>query len=172
MRRILIGDVGCGKTVCAAAAIYIALSSGRQAALMVPTTILAEQHYRDLAPLFTKLGYEVGLLTGGTKQSEKKRLLARLSESENPLPLVIGTHALLSDNVTFADLALTVTDDHEGGQLHATAALDGLRNALDGDDAFLKLGTVRFLLFLITRHIVSSLSRTSVRPRGRRRLQP
>ena len=122
MRRILIGDVGCGKTVCAAAAIYVAVASGRQAALMVPTTILAEQHYRDLAPLFTKLGYEVGLLTGGTKQSEKKRLLARLSDPENPLPLVIGTHALLSDNVTFADLALTVTDEqHRFGVMQRTA---------------------------------------------------
>ena len=122
MRRILIGDVGCGKTVCAAAAIYIAVASGRQAALMVPTTILAEQHYRDLAPLFTKLGYEVGLLTGGTKQSEKKRLLARLSDPEDPLPLVIGTHALLSDNVTFADLALTVTDEqHRFGVMQRTA---------------------------------------------------
>lgn len=122
MRRILIGDVGCGKTVCAAAAIYIALQSGRQAALMVPTTILAEQHYRELAPLFSKLGYEVGILTSGTKQSEKKRLIARLSDPENPLPLVIGTHALLSDSVVFSDLALTVTDEqHRFGVMQRTA---------------------------------------------------
>ena len=122
MRRILIGDVGCGKTVCAAAAIYIALSSGRQAALMVPTTILAEQHYRELAPLFQKLGFEVALLTGATKQSERKRILARLSDPTSPLPLVIGTHALLSDDVTFADLALTVTDEqHRFGVMQRTA---------------------------------------------------
>ena len=122
MRRILIGDVGCGKTVCAAAAIYIAVSSGRQAALMVPTTILAEQHYRDLAPLFQALGYEVGLLTGGTKQSERKRLLSSLSDSENPLPFVIGTHALLTEDVVFSDLALTVTDEqHRFGVMQRTA---------------------------------------------------
>ncbi len=122
MRRILIGDVGCGKTVCAAAAIYIALSSGRQAALMVPTTILAEQHYRELAPLFEKLGYDVALLTGATKQSERKRILARLADPTSPLPLVIGTHALLSDDVVFADLGLTVTDEqHRFGVMQRTA---------------------------------------------------
>ena len=122
MRRILIGDVGCGKTVCAAAAIYIALSSGRQAALMVPTTILAEQHYRELAPLFEKLGFEVALLTGATKQSERKRLLSRLAAPLSPLPLVIGTHALLSDDVVFADLCLTVTDEqHRFGVMQRTA---------------------------------------------------
>ena len=122
MRRILIGDVGCGKTVCAAAAIYIALSSGRQAALMVPTTILAEQHYRELAPLFEKLGYDVALLTGATKQSERKRILARLADPTSPLPLVIGTHALLSVDVVFADLGLTVTDEqHRFGVMQRTA---------------------------------------------------
>ncbi|MBO6020396.1 MAG: ATP-dependent DNA helicase RecG [Clostridia bacterium] len=122
MRRILIGDVGCGKTVCAAAAIYIALQSGRQAALMVPTTILAEQHYRELSPLFAKLGFEVGLLTSGTKAAEKKRLIARLADPVSPLPLVIGTHALLSDDVVFADLALTVTDEqHRFGVMQRTA---------------------------------------------------
>ena len=122
MRRILIGDVGCGKTVCAAAAIYIALSSGRQAALMVPTTILAEQHYRELAPLFQKLGFEVALLTGATKQAQRKRILSRLSDPSAPLPLIIGTHALLSDDVTFADLCLTVTDEqHRFGVMQRTA---------------------------------------------------
>ena len=122
MRRILIGDVGCGKTVCAAAAIYIALASGRQAALMAPTTILAEQHYRELAPLFQKLGFEVALLTGATKQSERKRILSRLSDPTSPLPLVIGTHALLSDDVVFADLSLTVTDEqHRFGVMQRTA---------------------------------------------------
>jgi len=122
MRRILIGDVGCGKTVCAAAAIYIALRSGRQAALMVPTTILAEQHYRELSPLFEKLGFEVALLTGGTKQSERKRILSRLSDPVSPLPLVIGTHALLTDDVVFSDLGLTVTDEqHRFGVMQRTA---------------------------------------------------
>ncbi len=111
MRRILIGDVGCGKTVCAAAAALIALASGKQVALMVPTSILAHQHYEDLAPLFAKMGYETALLTGATKASEKKKILARLSDPVSPLPLIIGTHALLSENVVFADLALTITDE-------------------------------------------------------------
>ena len=111
MRRILIGDVGCGKTICAAAAALIALASGRQVALMVPTSILAHQHYEDLAPLFAKMGYEVALLTGATKASEKRKILSRLSDPVSPLPMIIGTHALLSENVVFSDLALTITDE-------------------------------------------------------------
>ena len=111
MRRILIGDVGSGKTICAAAAALIAMASGRQVALMVPTSILAHQHYEDLASLFGQMGYEVALLTGATKASERKRILARLSDPTDPLPMIIGTHALLSENVVFADLALTITDE-------------------------------------------------------------
>lgn len=111
MRRILIGDVGCGKTVCAAAAIYIAIASGKQAALMVPTSVLAEQHYRELSPLFSALGYETALLTGSTKAKERREILSKLSDASHPLPLIIGTHALLSDDVSFSDLALTVTDE-------------------------------------------------------------
>ena len=111
MRRILIGDVGCGKTICAAAAALIALASGKQVALMVPTSILAHQHYEDLAALFCKMGYEIALLTGATKASEKKKILSRLSDPINPLPMIVGTHALLSENVVFANLGLTITDE-------------------------------------------------------------
>ncbi len=122
MRRILIGDVGCGKTVCAAAAILIALASGGQAALMVPTSILAYQHYADLAPLFSDMGYETALLTGATKASERKRILARLADPIDPLPLVIGTHALLSESVSFSRLMLTVTDEqHRFGVMQRAA---------------------------------------------------
>jgi ATP-dependent DNA helicase RecG len=112
MSRILVGDVGCGKTVCAAAAIYTAIKAGKQAALMVPTEILARQHYEDLAPLFAALGIRVELLLGATTEKEKRRIRAACAgEGSERADLVIGTHALLSDKVQFADLGLTVTDE-------------------------------------------------------------
>lgn len=112
MSRILVGDVGSGKTVCAAAAIYIAIRAGKQAALMVPTEILARQHYEDLAPLFGALGIRVELLLGATTEKEKRRIRAACAGEGVPrADLVIGTHALLSDKVHFSDLGLTVTDE-------------------------------------------------------------
>ncbi len=112
MARILVGDVGCGKTVCAALSMYIAVLNGHQAALMAPTEILARQHYKDLQPLFEKLSIRCELLIGATPKKEKERIRASLlSEGEDRSDIVIGTHALLNDAVDFADLALTVTDE-------------------------------------------------------------
>ena len=113
MSRILVGDVGCGKTVCAAAAMLIAVQNGRQAALMAPTEILARQHYADLAPLFAAMGYDCALLIGATTSAEKRKIKERLT-SQDPqkrLSLVIGTHALLSDGVEFAAPGLVITDE-------------------------------------------------------------
>ncbi len=112
MSRILVGDVGCGKTVCAAAAIYTAVKAGHQAALMVPTEILARQHYAELLPLFEKQGIRTELLLGATSEREKKRIRAAAAGKDGErVDLIIGTHALLSDKLHFADLALTVTDE-------------------------------------------------------------
>ncbi len=125
MRRMLIGDVGCGKTVVAAAAMLIAVLSGRQAALMAPTEILARQHYEDLSELFGKLGINVELLIGATPAKEKRRIYAALS-AEHPdarVPIVIGTHALLSDGVQFAALSLVVTDEQHRFGVNQRAAL-------------------------------------------------
>lgn len=116
MTRIIVGDVGCGKTICALAAIYIAAKSGYQSALMVPTEILANQHYEDAARLLGQLGLRVGLLLGSTKQKEKKELKKALSVGE--LDVIIGTHALLSDGVEFSKLGLVITDEqHRFGVL-------------------------------------------------------
>lgn len=113
MSRIVVGDVGCGKTVCAAAAMLIAVQSGRQAALMAPTEILARQHYEDLSPIFEAMGIEVALLIGATTAAQKKKIRTALSAADpkNRLPVVIGTQALLSDGVTFAAPGLIVTDE-------------------------------------------------------------
>ena len=121
MNRLLSGDVGSGKTVCAAAALYIALKNGCQAALMAPTEILATQHYEDLAPLFEVLGYECALLVGSTKAKEKTSIKGRLSDGT--LPLVIGTHALLEDNVVFANCGLVITDEQHRFGVGQRAAL-------------------------------------------------
>ncbi len=113
MSRIVVGDVGCGKTVCAAAAMLIAVQNGRQAALMAPTEILARQHYADLAPLFERIGISCALLIGATTAAQKRKIKASLTEPDpqKRLSVVIGTHALLSDGVEFAAPGLVVTDE-------------------------------------------------------------
>ena len=109
MARILIGDVGSGKTVCAAAAMYIAYKSGYQSAIMVPTEILAQQHYNDLSSLMGRLGINVRLLTGSTTQARKRKIYEEIELGD--AHIVVGTHALLSDKVIFDKLGLIVTDE-------------------------------------------------------------
>lgn len=127
MCRILVGDVGSGKTICAAAAIFGAVVDGHQAALMVPTEILAKQHYEELSTLFERLGYSCRLLCGSTKASEKKKIYESI-KSENTdvrTDILIGTHALISDKVEFSDLALVVTDEQHRFGVGQRASLTG-----------------------------------------------
>lgn len=121
MSRILVGDVGCGKTVCAAAAIYLALRNHTQALLMAPTEILASQHYADLAPRFAALGYNVAKLTGSTTVAEKRKIKAGLADGS--LHFVIGTHALIEADVIFSDLGLAVCDEQHRFGIAQRAAL-------------------------------------------------
>lgn len=123
MARLVSGDVGCGKTVIAAAAIYIALANGYQAALMAPTEILATQHYNDLSPLFEKLGYKCALLTGSLKESEKRKVKEGLSSLE--ISFVCGTHALISSGVEFGKIGLVVTDEQHRFGVMQRAKLGG-----------------------------------------------
>ena len=113
MSRILVGDVGCGKTACAMAAMCIAVQSGRQAILMAPTEILARQHFADISPIFEKMGYRVKLLVGSMSAGEKKRVKASLADEskDTRADVVIGTHALISEGVEFADAGVLVTDE-------------------------------------------------------------
>lgn len=121
MSRILVGDVGCGKTVCAAAAVYLALHNGMQALLMASTEILASQHFSDLAPQFASLGFHVAKLTGSTTAAEKRRIKAGLADGS--LHFVIGTHALIEEDVTFAALGLAVCDEQHRFGIAQRAAL-------------------------------------------------
>ncbi len=108
MNRLVQGDVGSGKTM-VAAAMVCAARSGRQTALMAPTEILAEQHYKGLAPLLEGLGISCALLTGAARAKERRAVLEGLESGR--LQAVIGTHALISPDVTYRDLGLVVTDE-------------------------------------------------------------
>ena len=109
MNRLVQGDVGSGKTMVAAAAAYLAVKNGHQSALMAPTEILAEQHYKSLSKLLEPMGIKVGLLTGSMKEREKKAVREALAAGD--IELAVGTHALLSDATEFHDLGLVITDE-------------------------------------------------------------
>jgi len=109
MQRLLQGDVGSGKTVVAALAMLQAVEAGHQAALMAPTEILAEQHYRKLAAWLEPLGLEIAWLTGSLKKREKEAAIARVGAGDTPI--IVGTHALIEDKVEFARLGLAIVDE-------------------------------------------------------------
>ena len=109
MNRLVQGDVGSGKTVVAVLAILAAIQSGYQAALMAPTEVLAEQHYRKLVSWFNLLHLPVELLTGSTKTAKRRQIHSQLATGE--LPLLVGTHALIQDPVNFHQLGLVVIDE-------------------------------------------------------------
>ncbi len=109
MHRLLQGDVGSGKTLVALVAMLSAVDAGAQAALMAPTEILAEQHANTIRHLVEPLGLDVRLLTGSTRQGVRREVLSGLASGA--VALVVGTHALLQEDVRFADLGLVVVDE-------------------------------------------------------------
>lgn len=130
MNRILIGDVGSGKTVVAALSAYLAIRSGYRVALLVPTEILANQHARELSPLFAALGIGTVLLTGSTSKKKREAILASLRDDSLTLDdtmssLIIGTHALLTEDVQIDRLGLVIIDEqHRFGVMQRSAILE------------------------------------------------
>ena len=123
MNRLIQGDVGCGKTVVAVAAMLVAVGSGFQAALMAPTEILAEQHYLNLRRLLEPLGVSCVLLVGG--RGGKKRSAAQAAIADGSAQIVIGTHALIQQGVTFQKLGLAVIDEqHKFGVMQRATLKD------------------------------------------------
>ena len=123
MHRLIQGDVGCGKTIVALAAVVTACGSGYQAALMVPTEILAEQHYLNLRSLLHALGLEAVLLKSGGSVKARKEALRKIESGE--AHVVIGTHALIQKGVQFARLGLAVVDEqHKFGVLQRKTLLE------------------------------------------------
>ena len=109
MARMVQGDVGCGKTMIAFCALYLCVRAGGQGALMAPTEILAAQHFKSAVELLAPLGISCGLVTGKMTASERRR--AREAAASGQWQVIIGTHALISEGVEFADLRLVITDE-------------------------------------------------------------
>jgi ATP-dependent DNA helicase RecG len=129
MLRLLQGDVGSGKTVVALLAMLIAVEAGAQAALLAPTEILARQHHATIAPLAEAAGIRLALLTGRDKGKARSQILDALAAGE--IPLVVGTHALLEEDVQFADLALAVIDEQHRFGVHQRLSLQSKGRGVD-----------------------------------------
>ncbi|MFM9912688.1 MAG: ATP-dependent DNA helicase RecG [Methylophilaceae bacterium] len=121
MQRLLQGDVGSGKTIIAALAACQAIENGKQVALMAPTEILAEQHYRKLAGWLEPLGVRVAWLTGSLPKAAREAAIQACADGT--AQLAIGTHALFQDKVAFADLALAIVDEQHRFGVHQRMAL-------------------------------------------------
>ena len=123
MNRLLQGDVGSGKTMVAAAAVWAAVKNGYQAAFMAPTSILAAQHYNDLMPFFEGFGINVHILTGAMTARERREILKEISACEPCL--IIGTHALIQSGVEFSRLGLIICDEQHRFGVSQRAELTG-----------------------------------------------
>lgn len=125
MNRLIQGDVGSGKTAVAGAVIYTVIKNGAQAALMAPTEILATQHFESFKKLFASTDVRVALLTGSVKVGEKKEIKRALCNGE--IDLIVGTHALIQNDVEFENLGLVCTDEQHrfGVQQRANLAMKG-----------------------------------------------
>ena len=109
MNRLVQGDVGSGKTVVAEAALFACIKEGYQGALMVPTEVLAKQHYEEISVMFAKYGIKTACLVGSTPMKEKRHIYEGIKTGD--IDLVIGTHALIEDKVDYYNLGLVVTDE-------------------------------------------------------------
>ena len=129
MLRLLQGDVGSGKTVVAALAMLAAAEAGRQSALMAPTEILARQHFATLAPLFEAAGLRLALLTGRDRGAPRRATLEALAAGD--IAAVVGTHAVIQDDVAYKDLALAVVDEQHRFGVAQRLSLAAKGNAVD-----------------------------------------
>lgn len=129
MHRLLQGDVGSGKTWVALFAAYAVARCGAQTALMAPTEILAEQHFAEATERLERLGLRVALVTGSTPEKQRQVQLTRVRQGE--VDLLIGTHALLTEDVQFADLGLVITDEQHRFGVSQRAILRGKGRAAD-----------------------------------------
>lgn len=159
MHRLLQGDVGAGKTVVAALAATIAMHAGWQCALMAPTEILAEQHFRKLVQWLEPLGIQTAWLTGSRKGKARKEMLARVASGE--AQLVVGTHAVIQDEVQFAKLGLAIIDEqHRFGVAQRLALRDKLVAHRDAGDKLQAQSLEPHLLMMSATPIPRTLAMT------------
>ena len=162
MLRLLQGDVGSGKTVVALLAMANAVEAGGQAALLAPTDILARQHFATLGPLCKSVGLEIALLSGRDKGKAREATLARLASGE--LKLIVGTHALLQEDVEYADLRLAIVDEqHRFGVEQRMALAD--KGA--GVDLLVMTATPIPRTLMMTAYGDIDVSRLTEKPAGR-----
>ncbi len=129
MLRLVQGDVGSGKTIVALFAMLNTIEAGMQAAIMAPTEILAKQHFETIAPLCEDIGVKTALLTGKTKTKERRQILEDLSLGK--INILIGTHALFQDDVTYKNLGLAVVDEQHRFGVHQRLSLSNKGNKSD-----------------------------------------
>lgn len=126
MNRLIQGDVGSGKTILAALALFLTALNGYQGSLMVPTEVLAKQHYENLTGMFAKYGVNTILLVGSMTASEKKKAYEKIKNHE--VDIIIGTHALIQEKVEYDKLALAITDEQHRFGVRQREALSGKGN--------------------------------------------
>ncbi len=162
MLRLLQGDVGSGKTVVALLAMATALEAGAQAALMAPTEVLARQHLKTLEPIAERAGFSLALLTGREKGKTREAVLERLERGD--IDMLIGTHALFQQGVSFADLGLAVIDEQHRFGVHQRLALQAKGR---GVDLLVMTATPIPRTLLLTHYGDMEVSKLHEKPAGR-----
>ncbi|MBM3558260.1 MAG: ATP-dependent DNA helicase RecG, partial [Alphaproteobacteria bacterium] len=169
MQRLLQGDVGSGKTVVAFLALLVAVEAGAQGALMAPTEILARQHFATLAPLAQAAGVRIELLTGRAKGAARDRLLADLASGA--VDILLGTHALIQEDVEFKDLGLAVVDEqHRFGVRQRLAIAAKAETTTGGVDVLAMTATPIPRTLLLTAYGDMEVSRLTEKPAGRQKI--
>jgi ATP-dependent DNA helicase RecG len=163
MIRLLQGDVGAGKTVVALMALAIAVEAGAQGALMVPTEILARQHMASIGTIASTVGLRLGLLTGREKGKSREETLAALADGS--IDILIGTHALFQEGVSFKDLGLAVIDEQHRFGVHQRLALQS--KAQQSPDLLVMTATPIPRTLALTAYSDMDVSRLMEKPPGR-----
>ncbi len=162
MNRLLQGDVGSGKTIVAFVLAYACYTAGYQSALMAPTEILAIQHFENASKLFKDINFKIGLLTGKMIAKEKKKVYERLENKE--INFLIGTHALISDKVTWNNLGLVITDEQHRFGVNQRLAL---KNKSDAPDVLMMSATPIPRTYALTIYGDTDVSSIKQKPKGR-----
>lgn len=162
MNRLLQGDVGSGKTIVAFILAYASFTAGYQSALMAPTEILAIQHFENASKLFKDTDFKIGLLTGKMTAKEKKEVYEKLECKE--IDLLVGTHALISDKVTWNNLGLVITDEQHRFGVNQRLAL---KNKSDAPDVLMMSATPIPRTYALTIYGDTDVSSIKQKPKGR-----
>ena len=163
MNRLLQGDVGSGKTIVAVILAYAVYTAGFKTLFMAPTEVLAKQHYESISKLLKKYNVKVELLTGKMKTKEKNMIYNKLSNDE--IDILIGTHALISDNVTINNLGLIITDEQHRFGVNQRLALKNKSNVLD---TLMMSATPIPRTYALTLYGDTDISSIKTKPKGRK----